>query len=100
MENNLRNSSHYFLAILLIGGSALLGGCSMDASLIDLRAKNLVITRGQLSGFISSSVQNEKTTSGYKVQSSSGSYSDRIEETTSGGYKVFVSVQGNIISSP
>jgi hypothetical protein len=53
-----------------------------------------------LTGFVSSSVQNEKTASGYKVQSSSGDYSDKIEETTSGGYKVYISVQGNIISGP
>lgn len=83
-----------------MGLSALLSGCSMDAALLDLKNNNLIITRGQLTGFISSSIQNEKTAAGYKVQSSSGEYSNKLEETTSGGYRVFISVQGSNISSP
>jgi len=76
-----------------------LSGCSMDAAIHNLKNKNLLLLpTSQLTGFISSSAQNEKTTAGYKVQSSSGSYSNQIEETTSSGYKVYISVQGNIIS--
>ena len=70
----------------------------MDASISELNSKILPVTRGQLTGFVSSSAQNEKTTAGYKVQSSSGAYSNKIEETTSSGYKVYISVQGNIVS--
>jgi len=86
----------------LIGALALLTltACSMDASLMDISKDILTLGRGELRGFISSSTQNEKTASGYKVQSSSGDYSDKIEETTSGGYKVYISVQGNIVSGP
>lgn len=85
----------------LIVGSLLTTACSLDAALIDLQNKNLLVLNGsQLTGFVSSSAQNQKTTAGYKVQSSSGDYSDKIEETTNGGYKVYISVQGNIISNP
>ncbi|WP_413287910.1 hypothetical protein [Bdellovibrio sp. HCB337] len=76
----------------------LLSGCSMDAQLLDLREVGKVFNNSQLAGFVSSSAQNEKTAAGYKIQSSSGDYSNRIEETTSGGYKVYISAQGNIIS--
>lgn len=92
--------TYYFLIAAFLGTPVLLSGCSMEAALTNLQNKNLIISRGQLTGFVSSSVQNEKTTSGYKVQSSSGDYSDKIEETTRSGYKVYISVQGNIISGP
>lgn len=99
MKNTPGKTKTYFL-IPLLGAAVLLSGCSMDAALIDLQNRNLIIARGQLTGFISSSTQNEKTAGGYKVQSSSGEYSNKLEETTSGGYKVYISVQGNNISSP
>ena len=100
MKINRGNYTQFFPLLALLGAPLLLSGCSMEAALISLQNKSLIVSRGQLTGFVSSSVQNEKTVSGYKVQSSSGDYSDKIEETTSGGYKVYISVQGNIISGP
>ena len=100
MKHTQGKTPSRFLVALLGASTVLLRGCSMDAALISLQNNNLIISRGQLAGFISSSVQNEKTAAGYKVQSSSGEYSNKVEETTSGGYKVYISVQGNNISSP
>jgi hypothetical protein len=76
----------------------ILSGCSIEAGIFDLSSKVLPVTNGQLSGFVSSSAQNEKTTAGYKVQSSTGAFTNKIEETTQSGYKVYISVQGNIVS--
>lgn len=75
----------------------MLSGCSIEARLLNLSNTRL-LNNAQLTGFVSSSTQNEKTASGYKIQSSSGDYSNKIEETTSGGYKVYISTQGNIVS--
>jgi hypothetical protein len=77
--------------------SLLLQACSMEASISDLIEKTF-LEKSQLTGFVSSSTQNEVTARGYVIQSSSGDYSNKIEETTAGGYKVYVSVQGNIVS--
>jgi len=94
MKNTGKISNALILALALM----LLSACSIEASLFDLTSKVLPVTNGQLSGFVSSSIQNEKTASGYKVQSSTGDFSDKIEETTTQGYKVYISVQGNIVS--
>lgn len=72
----------------------------MDARLMGISEESQIFGNSQLASFVSSSAQNEKTTSGYKIQSSSGAYSNKIEETTNGGYKVYISAQGNIISGP
>lgn len=86
--------------VCLLGALTVLNGCFVDANLLRLPEESQILRNAQLAGFVSSSAQNEKTTSGYKIQSSSGSYSDKIEETTNNGYKVYISVQGNIISGP
>jgi hypothetical protein len=87
--------------ILLIFAMALGSvGCSLDASLEQI-SKDVVeplLQKAQLTGFISGSSQGKVTSGGYRVESSTGNYTNKLQATTSGGYKVFVSVQGNIVS--
>ncbi|WP_415062985.1 hypothetical protein [Bdellovibrio sp.] len=89
-----------YLCTLAIG--FILTGCQMDAS---IQQATVVLPssphsqKAQLNEFVSGSGQLQVTSGNYRVDSSFGSYTSKIEETTQGGYKVFISAQGNIISN-
>lgn len=74
-------------------------GCSLDASLEQIsKGTTPIMQKAQLTGFVSGSSQGVPTAGGYRVEASTGNYTNQLQTTTSSGYKVFVSVQGNIIS--
>ncbi|WP_413944017.1 hypothetical protein [Bdellovibrio sp. HCB-162] len=89
------------LMIALIGSS--LTGCSMEASLEQLAGEvkppEVKLQKGQLTGFVSGSSQATPTSNGYTVESATGNYTNKLSAKTNGGYKVFISVQGNIVSN-
>ncbi|WP_374077719.1 hypothetical protein [Bdellovibrio bacteriovorus] len=89
------------LILALIGSSLL--GCSMDVSLEQLAGEvkppEVVLQKGQLTGFVSGSSQGTATNSGYSVETATGNYTNKLAAKTNGGYKVFISVQGNIVSN-
>jgi hypothetical protein len=81
-----------------------MGGCSLDASLTDLaKAPQFMFeSSAKTTGLISGSSQAGTATGGgvtYYMQSTVGSYTSGIEQTTDdNAYKVYSSVQGAIIS--
>lgn len=81
---------------LWLGAS--LVGCSSSGEITEISGKTKKYVVGQQAGLASSSQQNYKTFEGYKVSSSVGSWTSGIKQTTSRGYKVYSSVQGNIVS--
>jgi|GEM_PF-1964155 len=88
------------LIFTLIATSLL--GCTMEASLEKLGesiSAPVVMNKGQLTGFVSGSTGSAPTSGGYAVDSATGNYTNKIAATTNGGYKVFISVQGNIVSN-
>lgn len=81
---------------LAVAGSV---GCSLEASLEQIsKDTGPLMQKAQSTGFISGSSQGTLTSGGYRVESSTGNYTNKLQTTTNVGYKVFVSVQGNIIS--
>lgn len=96
----MKTSTLVFIGIL---GSSLLAGCSMEASLEQLSG-NVVppevrLQKAQLTGFVSGTSQGAPTAGGYHVESATGNYTNKLSAQTNGGYKVFISVQGNIVSN-
>ncbi|WP_413289611.1 hypothetical protein [Bdellovibrio sp. HCB337] len=80
--------------LLLIG----LTGCSIEASLLDLRQNHGLLIFPKASGIVSGSTQTG-TAGTYTVQSSVGNYLSGVEQRTSDNtYKVFSSVQGALVS--
>ncbi|MES3036521.1 MAG: hypothetical protein V4736_01320 [Bdellovibrionota bacterium] len=88
------------VAAALIGLA--MSGCSIDASVGDLFPKTdftNFLSKTQGAEFVSGSTQYQLTpTNGYKVQVSVGNYINTIRATTSGGYTVYSSIQGDMLS--
>lgn len=87
-----------FLVLAALSLMAVNIGCSSQGDITDISVKAKKYTLGQQSGIVSGSQQNATTSNGYNVSSSVGSWSSGIEQATSGGYKVYSSVQGNMAS--
>lgn len=81
--------------ILAIG----LTGCSIDSSLFGVKLPE-VVAQEKPSGaeIVSGSTQYQLTSNNYQVRASAGSVYDQVRGTTSNGYKVFVTVQGQMLS--
>ncbi len=97
----MKKTTTLSLALL---GSLLLSGCSMDASLEDLTdavvdGPVISVQKAQLTGFVSGNSNAAPTPGGYMVESATGNYTNKLSASTNGGYKVFISVQGNIVSN-
>ena len=93
MQNLLRRS-------LLIALSLSSLGCSLDSALFGVDEIVNVISGGtQGAEIVSGSTQFVTTTgTGYHVNATVGGVFDKVsEETTPNGYKVYISVQGQII---
>lgn len=89
-----------YLCLLAVGFT--LTACQMDVSIQQATValpSSPISQKAQLNEFVSGSSQLQVTSGNYRVDSSFGSYTSKIEETTQDGYKVFISAQGNIISN-
>lgn len=89
-------SKALFLAALILSTTA----CGKVSGTIGGKKKRptiSVLEKGAGSEIVSSSEQTAVTIGGYRVQSSAGSTLDKLQATTSGGYKVQMTVQGVIL---
>lgn len=85
----------FFLAALL------LSACSIDSSLFGVQLPE-IITQAKAQGaeIVAGSSQYQTTVNGYQVSASAGNVYDRVADTTSNGYKVYITVQGQMFSEP
>lgn len=86
--------------LMLLALTGFIAGCSVQGEVTDMTQKITIIQAGNLAGFVASAKQGETTFGGYKVYSASGltttnSPTPGIYQKTSGGYKVYTTVQGN-----
>lgn len=85
-------------AAALIMVTLTVSACSIDSSLFGVKLPELLSTKTQSAEIVSGSSQYVNTTN-YKVSATVGSvYSDVKTETVSGNYKVYLTVQGQMIS--
>ena len=71
-------------------------GCSLEASMQNLSAEAIIQKKSPLKNFIAGSTPKNQTSRGYRVEAATGSYIDQKNAQTTGGYKVYISLQGNI----
>lgn len=85
-------------AFLLLTMS-LLSACSIDSSLFGVQLPEVqIFAKSQGAEIVSGSSQYQVTGGGYKVSASAGNVYDRVSDTTAGGYKVYITVQGQMFS--
>lgn len=85
------------VAVCALALSVFTAGCSVDGEITDATNRTTVPRMAALSGLIPGAQHNVKTPQGYNVSASVGSpFSGPAEAVTSGGYKVYSNVQGNI----
>lgn len=88
-----------FAACLLVLGTALTGCGKVSLDLDNLTAPSLPFLKlNQGAEFVASSQQGQQTYKGYTVDTSAGSSFGGIQSTTLNGYKVYTSMQGQLIS--
>ncbi len=86
-----------WLAVLALSIAAFSSGCSVDGDITDETRRTTLPRMAPLSGLIPGAQHNVNTPQGYNVSASVGSpFSGPAEAVTSGGYKVYSNVQGNI----
>jgi hypothetical protein len=74
-------------------------GCSLDSALFGVNpVPSLVYQKTQGAEIVSGSTQYRLTANNYLVSASAGSVYDKINGTTSNGYKVYLTVQGQMLS--
>lgn len=83
----------FFLTALLFSA------CSIDSSLFGVQLPD-VVSLGKTQGaeIVAGSSQYQITTNGYQVSASAGNVYDRVSDTTANGYKVYITVQGQMFS--
>jgi hypothetical protein len=85
------------IAVTVLALTAFVSGCSVDGDITDETRRVTMPRMAPLSGLIPGAQHNIKTAAGYNVSASVGSPFDApAVVTTSGGYKVYSNVQGNI----
>lgn len=91
--------------LVIVGLSAFISACSMDARLTSLNQAVEKIdpfaSAAKTTGLVSGSQQTGTAGSGaniYYVQSSLGSYVSGMKHTTADGYTVYSSVQGSLVN--
>lgn len=86
----------------LVGLSVIAGGlsgCSIDSSLFGVKLPEVIAQeKAQGAEIVSGSTQYRLTSNNYKVSASAGSVYDKLRGTTSNGYKVYITVQGQMLS--
>lgn len=89
----------FALSLVMISGFALTGCGRVSVDLDNLTAPSLPFLRlNEGAEFVASSQQAQPTYKGYKVDTSAGSSFGGIQTTTLNGYKVYTSMQGQLIS--
>lgn len=84
-----------FIAIAAL----LISGCGdFHGSISDLSGPIVFSKASMLNGAVTSNQDGMTIESGYFVQSSSGAMTDRLSETTDGGYTIFTSTQGALFT--
>lgn len=80
--------------------AALTSGCSLDSSLTGLNPIDILnpFEKSQGAEIVSGSTQYRLTNNNYKVSASAGNVYDKLQGTTSNGYKVYITVQGQMLS--
>lgn len=75
-------------------------GCSLDSSLTGLESVVDLFPLDKVSSaeIVSGSTQYRLTTNNYKVSASAGSVYDKLSGETANGYKVYITVQGQMLS--
>jgi len=75
-------------------------GCSLDSSLTGLESivDFFPLDKVSQAEIVSGSTQYRLTANNYKVSASAGSVYDRLSGETANGYKVYLTVQGQMIS--
>ena len=74
-------------------------GCSLDSALFGVNPlKGISLQKTQGAEIVSGSTQYRLTNNNYLVSASAGSVYDKINGTTLNGYKVYISVQGQMLS--
>jgi hypothetical protein len=74
-------------------------GCSLDSALFGVNPiKGITFQKTQGAEIVSGSTQYRLTGNNYLVSASAGSVYDKINGTTSNGYKVYITVQGQMLS--
>ncbi len=87
-------------SVLMLGLGGGLSGCGkVQIDLDNLTAPPIpLLSLNQGAEFVSSSQQGHPTYKGYRVETSAGSSFGGIQSTTLSGYKVYTSMQGELIS--
>jgi hypothetical protein len=84
---------------LLVISSLSLSACSIDSSLFGVKLKDLnPFQKAQGAEVVSGSNQTQTTLNNYKVSASAGSVYDKVSGQTNMGYKVYITVQGQMLS--
>lgn len=83
----------------LIALSLFNAACSLDSSLFGVNpVAEAVFQKAQNSEIVSGSTQYRLTSNNYLVSASAGNVYDKLSGTTSNGYKVYITVQGQMLS--
>lgn len=86
-------------AVALMTVTLAVSACSIDSSLFGVNIPDLLSTQKTQSAEVVSGSSQAVNTANYKVSATVGSvYSDVKGETVSGNYKVYLTVQGQMIS--
>lgn len=76
-----------------------LTGCSIDSSLFGVALPDLdLFQKTQGAEIVAGSNQYQVTGTGYKVSASAGNVYDKVSGSTNNGYKVYITVQGQMLS--
>lgn len=97
MKTMLSRTAKILAGLIGLLALALNVGCSAQGQLDDLTQRTTSRVFGQLTGIVPGSQQNQ-VVNGYNISASVGAGMSGITQTTSGGYKVYSTVQGNLAS--
>ncbi len=84
---------------LLVISSLSLSACSIDSSLFGVQLPELnLFQKTQGAEIVAGSNQYQNTLNNYKVSASAGNVYDKVSGQTGNGYKVYITVQGQMLS--
>ncbi|MFN8845889.1 MAG: hypothetical protein ACK5W9_03485 [Bdellovibrionales bacterium] len=76
-----------------------MSACSIDSQLFGVQIEpDQIFTKTLGAEIVAGSSQYQTTSNGYKVSASAGNVYDRVSDTTTNGFKVFITVQGQMLS--
>ena len=84
---------------LLVISSLSLSACSIDSSLFGVQLPKLnLFQKAEGAEIVAGSNQYQNTLNNYKVSASAGNVYDTVSGQTGNGYKVYITVQGRMLS--